>query len=201
MKVVLLFQRRSIESTDDQLVSTFYGEYNIGGFAFVCDTEITAFWTMRGQLYTSYTCSGNQKSLPAPWRDKEVDILLLSVDEQEQDKLLKTCTACVQSKKAFNLRDLLLLFVPFREVQDTSVFEAPTLNNPQAIILVLRECLNAENPLRSGLDGLHSRQTVLDTLYSSLRPYTLPVCWQALVNLVKWLPAVDDTAQIFDLQH
>jgi hypothetical protein len=44
-----------------------------------------------------------------------VDFLELSVDQDEYLALLTTCRACVQVKKAYNYRDMLLLNVPFRE--------------------------------------------------------------------------------------
>jgi len=111
---------------------------------------------------------------------------LLSVDGEETHKLLSSCQACAQTKKAFNLHDLLLIHVPFREPKEIPLFEATTLHNTQAVILILRECLNPDNRLRQGLEGLHSRQTYTETMYERLRPYTLPVLWTVLIDLVRW---------------
>ncbi len=75
------------------------------------------------------------------------DLLLLSVDEEEQRKLKSTCEACVAARKPFNLKDVMLMYVPFVSPEEISVFEAETLNNTQAVVLILRECLNPTNPL------------------------------------------------------
>jgi hypothetical protein len=89
-------------------------------------------------------------------------------------------------RKPFNLQDILLLHAPFREVADLPIDQAPTLNNAQAMVLILRECLRTDNRLRECVDGLHSRQVVLEDLFKGLHPLSVPVCWANLSSLVRW---------------
>ena len=107
---------------------------------------------------------------------------MLSVDEEEARKFRATCEACAVTHKQFNLQDILLMLMPFRDPAEISIVDAKTLNNTQAIILILRECLNLDNPLRLGLEGLHSRMTFMNNLYDNLAPYALPVLWSNLVG-------------------
>jgi hypothetical protein len=160
-----------------------YGRYNVGGFMFIHDTTIQAFMTRQGEVFTRYEWAGQGGE---PMREGTMDILMLSVDEQEQARLLATCEACAEVKKPFNLQDLLLLYLPFYEVEELAFDTAPTLHNAQAVILILRECLRMDNRLREGLEGLHSRQTVLETLFDRLVPLTVPMTWAAIQGLVKW---------------
>ena len=122
------------------------------------------------------------------WEDSDSDFLLIALTEDEQEKLWQTCDACVKARKPFNLIDLVLFHVPFREVEDLDVIAAPTLNNAQAIIVILRYCLNSNHNARNALNLLNSRKTLMEDLYCSLRPYALPVLWVSLTALVNFKP-------------
>ena len=79
------------------------------------------------------------------------------------------------------------MHVPFREVPDTPLFECETLNNVQAIILVLRECLPKDHALQGVLRSLHSRQTLAEDLYNSLLPFSQGVdCLQKFLNWTEY---------------
>jgi hypothetical protein len=160
-----------------------YGKYGEAGFLFVTDCMIEGFWTNSGQKYERrfWTCKKDRFC-----EHSSVDFLLLPVNDDEAYKLWGTCDACVQVGKPFNLVDLMLMHVPFRDAEDRSVYESSTLNNTQAVILILREGLRLDNQLRNGIEGLNSRQTLTETLYERLRPYTVPVFWSHLTSLVKW---------------
>lgn len=182
MKVILFFfspQDRPKES----LGYLMYGRYNIGGFAFAHDTRVEAFLTKVGETFSRYEWNARG---PAIGEFGEMDFLMVSVDDEEKSRMLATCEACVKVKKPFNLRDTLLIHVPFREVEDLPIDKAPTLNNTQALILILRECLNPDNRLREGIEGLHSRQTFLEDVYNRLLPLAIPVSWANVSALVKW---------------
>jgi len=190
MKVVIFFDREQ-GRTPSSLRYIMYGKYSSSGFMFVGDTNVACYGPL---LDAKFGCTlFHQRSSAGPdFFDNVTDYLLLGVDEEEAHKLLSSCQACMQSKKAFNLRDLLLIHVPFREPREIPLFEAATLHGTQAIILMLRECLHPGNRLRHALEGLHSRTTYTEAMYDRLRPYTLPVFWKDLVELVKWpdAPAV-----------
>ena len=105
----------------------------------------------------------------------ETDILELVVSEGECDRLLQTCRACVTAKKRYNFRDILLYNVPFREPMELSLFKTETLHDTQAVILVLRECLDATNPLLRALNTVHSRTTMPSLLFETIFPHTVRV--------------------------
>jgi hypothetical protein len=182
MKVVLFFWREETR-TPESLRHLMFGRYGEGGILFVMDNMMEGFWTSKGTKYKRYYWVSKSERM---WGGCEADLLLLSLNDEEQYKLWSTCDACVQAGKPFNLMDILLMHVPFRDVPDRSVIDAPTLNNAQAIILMLRESLRVDNPLRNGIEGLNSRQTFMEDLYERIRPYSLPILWTNLNNLVKW---------------
>ena len=169
MKVVLFFSQDR-DWTPDTVPYIMYGKYSSGGILFVSDTEIEGFYTTIGGEYRRHVFT-RQSGLNAQIKR---DFLLLSVNEEEKRKLYATCEACVEARKPFNLIDIFLMYVPFREPDDPSVFSAKTLNNTQAIISILRECLDPSNPLCRGLDGLHSRLTFMDVLYEHIQAYAMP---------------------------
>ena len=179
MKVVLFFLQRVIKTSDDYVQQWMYGRYTEGGLLFVGDSKIEGFFTLLGHEYTMRVFS---ESYVSKLRECGIviEFLLLSIDEEETRKMRATCEACVQTHKPFNLNDVMLMHVPFREPEEISIFDAQTLNNTQAMILILRECLNQDNPLRVGLEGLNSRKAFMASLYDRLAPYTLPVLWSSL---------------------
>lgn len=179
MKVGLFFLQ-----PDDRPVGgvmhSLYGRFNVGGFLFIDEKSITMFKTKPGDSYGKYR-----------WKAGAIlsgsyECLLISADEGERHRLWTTCEACAIVKKPFNMRDLLLMHVPFREVEDLPIDRAPTLNNAQAIILILRECLNPDNQLREGLEGLHSRQALLEEIFVRLLPLAVPATAANLSALVQW---------------
>jgi hypothetical protein len=184
MKVVLFFSNEHNRGPET-VRHVMYGMYSEAGFLFVHDTYLECFWTSAGKTYRRKVWSVETISM---WEESDTDFLLLSVNEEEKQKLWATCDACVQARKPFNLIDLLLMYVPFREVEDLPVVSAPTLNNAQAIIVILRECLDANNSLRQAMADLNSRETFIENLYNRLRPYSLPVFWASLTAVVNFQP-------------
>jgi hypothetical protein len=162
--------------TSETLRYIMYGKYAQSGFVFVKDKVVTWFGTRVGMVYSQATKELDQKTL------ETLEFLLLSVEDEEVERLYKTCEACAKSKIPFNLYDLLLIHVPFRDIQDIPLFEVRTLNNAQSIILILRECLLPEHPIRAAISELHSRQTFVETLHEILKPLTIPVVSSSLIN-------------------
>ena len=158
-----------------------YGKYDDCGILFVGDKGIDAFYTMEQSEFKKYILTKEKNWKP----NVTLDFLLLSLDEEEQQRLKATCVALAATHKPYNSKDELLMYVPFINPVEMSIFEAKTLNNPQAVVLLLRECLSRTNPLRLGLEGLHSRQTFVETLFDRLSPHCLPVLWSNLVGQLK----------------
>ena len=190
LKVVVYFLTEEARIEGIDLRALMYGKYMSAGFLFLFEDRMDGFWTSLSGKYTRTTWRSETARM---YESGLTDFLLLPVEHEEAGRLYATCDACEKAGKPFNLYDVLLMHVPFREPEDRSVIEAPTLNNTQAVILILRECLDQDNQLRNALVGLNSRQTFLDDLYDRLRPYTLPVYWISLMRLVKWPAGVTDT--------
>ena len=179
MKVVFFFLQRAIKTSDDSVQQLMYGRYTEGGLLFVGNSNIEGFFTIPGHEYAMRVFSESYVSNLGKC-GIVIDFLMLSIDEEETRKIRATCEACVQTHKPFNMKDVLLMHVPFQEPEEISIYDAQTLNNTQAMILILRECLNQDNPLRVGLEGMNSRKTFMASLYDRLAPYTLPVIWSSL---------------------
>lgn len=179
MKVVLAFwneHSRTLESVQYAM----YGKYSSCSFLFVSETEIEGFYSVPGGEYKRYILTHGYNEA-----EFNADFLLISLDEEEKRKLRATCEACALVKKPFNFLDVVLMYMPFANPKELSIEEAPTLNNAQAMVLFLRECLNQDNPLRRALEGLHSRQTFMDILYERLAPHALPVLWSSLAGQLR----------------
>lgn len=168
MKVLLYFvteRQREIRP-----VYVLYGRFSRAGFLFVKDKRLIQFGTTSGRVFEQL-----QGLHDAALEEEDVELLLLSMSEEEAHRILRTCEACASSKIPFNLRDLVLMYLPLRNVRDTPLFEVETLNHAQSIILILRECLEKDHELQPVLAGLHSRQTFVETLYQHLLPYAQPL--------------------------
>jgi hypothetical protein len=97
-----------------------------------------------------------------------LSFLSLGVTPPEHERILQTCRACVLAKLGYNARDIVLMSIPFRTPDEKGLFEVRTLHNAQAAILVLRECLDDDNPAVHVVRAVHSRTTSPDRLYQAL---------------------------------
>ena len=162
MKVTVFFQYYL--SGKDHVV---FGKYKECGFIFEEGVELQAFFTLPNHTYHKTEFS---MGLVSKWKEEglTLDCLLLDLDMEEMRKVRATCEACAQSVKPFNLYDVVMMLVPFWVPEEIPLYEAKTLNNTQALILILRECLNEENPLRKALEGMNSRKTCLNSVFERL---------------------------------
>lgn len=103
------------------------------------------------------------------------DFLFVDVSPDELRKISEICEACITSKKPYNTKDMVLSVVPMRNPREKTIFEAESLFCSQAMILILRSCLNAEHPLQTILWNTHSRTTTPSQLYTVLKSVCLPV--------------------------
>ena len=102
------------------------------------------------------------------------DFFHVTSSPEEHDRVLRTCRACVRAKLRYNYHDVFLFNVPFRSPIDKGLFEVETLHDAQAAILILRECLDASNPVLCVVKALHSRTTMCCQLYDALVPLQPP---------------------------
>lgn len=103
------------------------------------------------------------------------DFLFIDATPEELSKISETCEACVESKKSYNTKDMVLCLLPMRMPKEKTIFEADSLFCSQAIILILRSCLNQEHPLQTVLHSIHSRKTTPSQLFIELKSICIPV--------------------------
>lgn len=152
-----------------QFVSTVFGSHT--AVTICVDTDPGSF-----SMFTVTVNSGVFEEIKvASLKTSEVrllrtrhDFLHVTNAPEEHDRILRTCRACVQTRLRYNYHDVLLLNVPFRTPMEKGLFEVKTLHDAQAAILVLRECLDASNPLLAVVQALHSRTTMCCQLYDAL---------------------------------
>lgn len=172
MKVLIYFLS---EENRSALRYSLYGRFSQAGMLFVKDGQLIRFGTNGGESFS-------RVGPLDPTKCDDLELLLLPTALDEAETLLATCDACARARIPFNLRDLLAVHVsPFFDLPDHSLFDAPTLNHAQSIILILRECLHKDHVIQPVVKGLHSRQTLLETLYFQLMPYTRPILVSSVV--------------------
>jgi hypothetical protein len=104
------------------------------------------------------------------WFSKDThDFLFLDITPEELRKISETCEACAESKIQYNTRDMVLSILPLRKPMEKDLFQAGPLFCSQAIILILRTCLDPDNPLQSILSTIHSRTTTPSQLHTALK--------------------------------
>ena len=128
------------------------------------------------EVHTGYTAFMNesftrifQKDF---WYDDEChDFLHVPMSEEELLKVGKTCEACVNSKVPYNSVDMVLSQLPLRNPTERDIYDSKALFCSQAVVLVLRSCLDASHPLQSPLSTVNSRVISPSSLYNLLKPY------------------------------
>ena len=186
LKTVLYFQRRPCATPPNphaDFRSLMFGRYGGAGFMFVFKTRTELYSTCSGCVFTKQVLPHTSALTHTP-NTSDLDSLILSVTPDEARKIHASCVACAACRKPFNLKDLLLIHTHHVLLIDPPaeipLYTAVTLNNAQAIILILKECLDpATNPLmdpsKSRLPTLHSRRTYVETIYDAVRPFAAPV--------------------------
>lgn len=166
----------------DTWTGDVFGPHTKGSLMVVLDTGHGVFFT--ASIVTGYFEELKLSLTPASLVEfnASYDLLRLVVTSEEGDRILRTCRGCVLSRKRFNLRDLILKYVPFREPVELPLFETHSLNDTQSVILILRECLDLDNPVSVLVRGLHSRLASASSLFDTLLAL-LPRC--SLVAVVR----------------
>ncbi len=113
-----------------------------------------------------------------PWatisiNSRQYRVLKLRISTDDCEKIHAQCEACVRASLQYSLTDLWLSLVPFRNPPDLPIDQVKNVRNVQAVILILRKCLDlAENPIGVVLRAVNSRTTNPTHLLQLLTPYT-----------------------------
>jgi len=99
------------------------------------------------------------------------DFLSLSVSPDELYRIRKACEACVQSKIPYNTTDMVLSQLPLRNPTERDLYHCKTLFCSQAMVLMLRSCLDPDHELQGPLAAVNSRTVSPSRLYEVLKPY------------------------------
>lgn len=166
MRVYLYF-RRDKDRTPYSARYLVYGRYSQTGFIFEGSDGVRAFGTWLGGTFSEYERGVDDLMPEWPGRLDALEIMP-RLTQEVSETLLKTCEACAQANIPFNLVDLLLIHMPF-DKEDTRLFQVRSLNNCQAVILILRECVSPHHNLHQVVKQMHSRQTLVETLYDKVR--------------------------------
>jgi hypothetical protein len=140
-----------VSQADPQIVHTAYSAYMPTNFSRTLEKD---FW----------------------FEDLCHDYLSIPVTQDELMRVSKTCEACVEAKIPYNLRDMVLSQVPLRNPSESDLFHTHTLFCSQAVILILRSCLDGEHPLQPYLAEINSRTVTPTQLYELLKPHCVPKC-------------------------
>ena len=103
------------------------------------------------------------------------DFIFIDATREERMRVSQACEACIISKKAYNTKDMILSILPLRNPKEKSLYETASLFCSQAMILILRSCLDPENPLQTILWSVNSRTTTPSQLYTLLESACPPV--------------------------
>ena len=102
--------------------------------------------------------------------DETHDILQIKASAQEIEDIRLACETHVELKTPYNLKDMILSVLPGRNPNDKSIYKVKTLFCSQAMVLILRHCLEENHPVRKVLDPMNSRMTTPTQLYNLLKP-------------------------------
>ena len=107
--------------------------------------------------------------------DSTHDFLQVAASVDEMERIKNTCESRVEVRTPYNLKDMVLSIVPFRQPVEKDIFAVKTLFCSQAMVLILRSCLEPEHPVIHALKPYNSRTISPSQLYTALTP----VCEQA----------------------
>jgi hypothetical protein len=100
----------------------------------------------------------------------EQEFVRLHASADEIRRVSELCEACCQMKRSYNYLDKALsVFVPVVPLSDNvDIYTAPTLHNAQAVLLILRASLDADNVLQSRLRHINSRAVYSTQLHRAI---------------------------------
>ena len=169
MSIHLTFER-----TDDtwlkQVVKKLSGPY-VHTELVVTSTHDEAPFIRRKSYsaYIDYVFFGSdEKSFR--FADETHDILHVNASAQEIEDIRLACETHVELKTPYNYKDMVLSVLPGRNPNDKSIYNVKTLFCSQAMVLILRQCLEENHPVRKVLDPVNSRVITPTQLFDILKP-------------------------------
>ena len=108
------------------------------------------------------------------YSDECHDFLSVPVSPEELHRISRACDTGVKSKIPYNLTDMVLSQIPLRYPTEQDFYHAKTLFCSQALVLLLRACLDPNHALQESLRMINSRTVAPSHLYHILRPHCEP---------------------------
>lgn len=158
----------------------------------------------RGGTFHAFLCHPNQRNrsmhhyenvdlskdvvqLYKPYPRSCMHYSFVSDDAETVRKCWDTCVACVSARKDYNFYDYrLTCLVPFYSPKpDLDLFSATSLHSAQALVLILRCCLDPGSHLGRLLQGVNSRSLTphsLARIFDGAVPPHALVCWGCAVK-------------------
>jgi hypothetical protein len=103
--------------------------------------------------------------------DDSHDFLFLPVSPEELYRIRTACEACVKSKIPYNATDMFFSQIPLRNPTERDIYHCKSLFCSQAMVLVLRSCLDPDNELQGPLAMVNSRTVTPSHLHDILKPF------------------------------
>jgi len=155
---------KSTDTFIKQLVKVLAGPY--------VHTEIIITSPKTTTAYSAYMAHNFSKTPREEFcfGDDSHDFLHIPVSSEELDRIAKSCEACVKSHVPYNTTDMVFSQLPLRNPSEKDLFNSPTLFCSQAVVLVLRACLDADHDLHPQLTAVNSRTVSPSQLYNALSP-------------------------------
>ena len=108
------------------------------------------------------------------YSDNTHDFLQVYASADEVERIKKTCDSRVQVKTPYNLKDMVLSIIPLRNPMEKDIFQVKTLYCSQAVVLILRSCLDPTHPVLNTLKPFNSRTINPEQLFAALKPVCQP---------------------------
>jgi hypothetical protein len=175
MPAVFMAFERSYEGVVRKIVRQLSGPY------VHTDMIVTPGTTQRPASYTAYMGERFSKNTVHHFSDESHDFLRVEVDADEYDRLWRTCEACVLCKIPYNTKDMILSVVPMRNPTERPLDKCRSLFCSQAMVLILRSCLDEAHRVLGTLHDVNSRVVSPTALYEHLLPHSTKVPFREIV--------------------
>ena len=177
MSVCLAFEKRS-DGLIKKVVKVLSGPH--------VHTEMIVSQKHPKQIHTAYSAYMNSvfsRTFQREFQfdDTSYDFLRIDVTPDELMRISKTCEACADTNIPYNTTDMIYSVLPLRNPMEKDLFNAKTLFCSQAMVLILRECLEPVHHLQLPLREVNSRTVSPSQLFEKLSPFCTQVsCRQVL---------------------
>lgn len=177
MSVHLTFERTS-DTMLKRVVSQLSGPYVHTEMVVTSTHEEPPYIRRKSySAYIDYVFFGSDER-SFRFSDTTHDFLQINASPKEIFLIKQTCDAHVEVKTPYNLKDMVLSILPGRNPTEIPISDAKTLFCSQAMVLILRSCLEKEHPVVKALEHTNSRTVSPTQLFQILKP----VCQPALAK-------------------